>query len=82
MLLPGTITYPQLGEVYKRITGQTPGPHVVWTQPLSQLKELLTKCGLPPLGSVVVTDAAQDPAIMEKIRATSWPRMGELKNLL
>lgn len=80
--LPGTITYLQLGDVYKRITSQTSGPHSVWTQPLSQLGELLKKCGLPPLGSVVVTDAAPDPAVIQKIRATSWPRMGELKALL
>ena len=83
---PGTITQRQLGEVYERITCNRPGVRLNWDQQFEQLNSLLLKCGLPPLGAVVVAEKNQgavppSPESLNRVHAVKWPPFGNLKNL-
>lgn len=77
-LKPGTITPRSLGEVYDRITGGRSGARQNWAPHLQQLHDLVVRCGLPPLTTVV--DGAEGEALT-KVHAAAWPPFHELKKL-
>jgi hypothetical protein len=83
----GTITKEELGALYERITGNRVGSRLNWAPPLGQLNGLLLRCGLPPVGEVVLaarpaeTAPAALSASLAKVHATKWPPFSGLKDL-
>lgn len=80
---PGTISSKDLARVYERITGKRVGSRLNWKTPLEQLNILLSHCGLPAIGKVVLPDQGSEPTTeaLNKVQDTQWPAFSALRNL-
>ena len=80
---PGTISSRELALVYERVTGNRVGSRLNWKTPLEQLNLLLSHCGLPAIGKLVLLDQGPEPTpeALDKVQGTQWPAFGALRNL-